>query len=112
KNLKIISTPVKNGHVLSQYIKEQRQQNKPDIIIASGDCYIGLLGYRLAKKLNAKFVFDVYDKYDEFGAYFNFFGFNLYKYLLNSSDICLFASKALAESLQKDVKKSIIVPNG
>jgi len=111
-SLAIISTPVKNGSVIKQYWQESRSKKKPEIIVASGDCYIGLLGYRLAKKLNAKFVFDVYDKYDEFGAYFNFFWFNSYQFLLRNSDICLFASKALAEYHQSKVKRFIIVPNG
>lgn len=111
-SLAIISTPVKNGSVIKQYWKESISKKKPDIIIASGDCYIGLLGYRLAKKINAKFIFDVYDKYDEFGGYIKRFWFDLYKYLLNKSDICLFASKALANHHQDQVKKFIIVPNG
>lgn len=111
-SLAIVSTPVKNGSVIKQYWQESRSKKKPDIIIASGDCYIGLLGYRLAKKLNAKFVFDVYDKYDEFGGYIKPFWFDLYKYLLKKSDICLFASKALAEHHQDKIKKFIIVPNG
>lgn len=111
-SLAIISTPVKNGSIIKQYWQESKSKKKPDIIIASGDCYIGLLGYRLAKQLNAKFVFDVYDKYDEFGGYIKPFWFDLYKYLLNKSDICLFASKALAEHHQGKVKKFIIVPNG
>lgn len=110
--LKIISTPVKNGKFFCQYKKEKINSNKPDVIIASGDCYIGFLGYRLAKMLNVKFIFDVYDKYNEFGGYFNVLGFDLYKYLLEKSDVCLFASKTLAEHHQDRVKKHIIVPNG
>lgn len=112
EELEIISTPVKNGSILKQYFKENYKKEKYDIVVASGDCYIGLLGYKLAEAHNAKFVFDVYDKYDEFGAYFNFFWFNSYQFLLKNSDICLFASKALAEYHQSKVKRFIIVPNG
>lgn len=99
ESLKIISTPVKNGRVFKQYWKESKGKNKPDIIVASGDCYIGLLGYYLAKKLNAKFVFDVYDKYDEFGAYIKHLGFDLFSYLLKKSDLRIFASQALLKQL-------------
>lgn len=109
--LRIISTPVRTGAALTQYIKEVRSKT-PDIIVASGDCYIGLMAYRLAKKLKAKFVFDVYDKYDEFGAYFNVLGFNSYKFLLKNSDLCLFSSNALEHSLRDIFKASHIVPNG
>lgn len=111
--LPIISTPVRTGRVLKQYIKESTSTTShPDIIVASGDCYIGLMAYLLAKTLKAKFVFDVYDKYDEFGAYFNFLGFNSYNFLLKNADLCLFSSKALEESLKNIVKESCIVPNG
>jgi glycosyltransferase involved in cell wall biosynthesis len=111
--LKIISSPVRTGEALKQYIKESSSTTSlPDVIVASGDCYIGLMAYRLAKILKAKFVFDVYDKYDEFGAYYNFLGFNSYKFLLKNSDLCLFSSKALEDSLKDIVKASCIVPNG
>ncbi len=111
--LTIISTPVRTGAVLTQYIKEAKTETSPpDIIVASGDCYIGLMAYRLAKKIKAKFVFDVYDKYDEFGAYFNFFGFNSYQFLLKNSDLCFFSSKALEKSLRGIFKSSCIVANG
>lgn len=97
--LEIVSTPVKNGSVFKQYWKESNGINKPDIVVASGDCYIGLLGYRLAKKLNAKFVFDVYDKYDEFGAYIKPLRFDLFSYLLKKSNLRVFASQALLKQL-------------
>lgn len=98
-SLAIISTPVKNGSVIKQYWQESRSKKKPDIIVASGDCYIGLLGYHLAKKLNAKFVFDVYDKYDEFGGYIKLLGIDIFSYLLKKSDLRMFASKALLKQL-------------
>lgn len=112
EELEIISTPVKNGFILKQYFKENYKKEKYDVVVASGDCYIGLLGYKLAKTHKAKFVFDIYDKYDEFGAYFNLFWFNSYQFLLKNSDVCLFASAALANSLKNSVKQSIIAPNG
>ena len=111
-SFKIISTPIRTGEAFKQYIKERRSISHPDVIVASGDCYIGLMAYRLAKKLNIKFIFDVYDKYDEFGAYFNFLGFNSYKFLLKNSDLCLFSSQALENSLKDIVKESCFVPNG
>lgn len=111
--LKITSTPIRTGAVLKQYIRESRSETPPpNIIVASGDCYIGLMAYQLAKKVKAKFVFDIYDKYDEFGAYFNFFGFNSYQFLLKNSDLCFFSSKALEKSLRGIFKSSCIVANG
>lgn len=113
EKLKITSTSIRTGEAIKQYIKEGKSSSSPpDVIVASGDCYIGLMAYRLAKKMNAKFVFDVYDKYDEFGAYFNFLGLNSYKFLLKNADLCLFASKALESSLKDTLKKSCVVANG
>ena len=97
--LKIISTPVKTGAVFYQYIKESIEREKYDIVIASGDCYIGLLGYILAISYKAKFIFDVYDKYDEFSGYVKPLGFDLFGFLLKKADIRFFASHALLQEL-------------
>lgn len=110
-NLKIISSPVKTGSVFKQYWLESNKSNKPDVIVASGDCYIGLLAYRLAKKIKAKFVFDVYDKYDEFGGYIKPLKFDLFSFLLKKSDLRMFASQALLKKLGA-VSKDIILING
>ena len=68
--LTIISTPVKNLAVFKHYLLGTYQTTQAiDMVIASGDCYIALMAQRIAKKLQAKFIFDVYDKYDEFSGY-------------------------------------------
>lgn len=101
--LSITSTPVKTLSIAAHYWNQGRR-NSPavDIVIASGDCYIALMAYRLAKKLKAKFVFDVYDKYDEFGGYIRPFGFDLFGYLIKKADMRLFASHALLRDLGQD----------
>ena len=111
-HLKIVSTPFKNGALIKKFFWEFLSNNKYGFVVASGDCYIGLLGYILAKLKKSKIVFDVYDKYDEFGAYFNFFGFNSYRFLLKNSDLCLFASRPLQQSLLSVVKDSHVALNG
>ncbi|GAB2878094.1 glycosyltransferase [Microbulbifer echini] len=90
----------------------QRKHEPNDIIVASGDCYIGLLAYNIAKQKRVKFVFDVYDKYDEFSGHFNLPGFNLLKFLISKANICLFASKKLMRELSQDQENDILVPNG
>lgn len=106
--LHIISTPVKNGMVFSQYLQENFSKNKYDIIMASGDCYIGLMAYLLAKSHKAKFVFDIYDKYDEFGGYIKPFGFDLFGFLLKKADIRLFASRILLQNLGQSQYDAIL----
>ena len=98
--LTITSTPVKNLAVFKHYLLGTYKNAQPiDIVIASGDCYIALMAQRIAKKLQAKFIFDVYDKYDEFGGYIKPLGFDLFGHLLKTADMRLFASHALLHSL-------------
>lgn len=115
-DLQVISTPVRNLAVLWRYLREVWRRNRfktvPDIVIASGDCYIGLMAYRLARQLGASFFFDVYDKYDEFGAYRQVVGFDPFRFLLTRADACFFASNLLMDDLGANVKKKILVPNG
>lgn len=106
--LSITSTPVKNLSVATHYWQQSRQRPAVDVVIASGDCYIAFMAYRLAQKLKAKFVFDVYDKYDEFGGYVRPFGFDLFGYLLKKADMRLFASHALLRDLGKDGTDAIL----
>nr|WP_306669965.1 glycosyltransferase family 4 protein [Acinetobacter sp. YH12154] len=100
--LSITSTPVKNLSLATHYWQQSRQRPAVDVVIASGDCYIAFMAYRLAQKLKTKFVFDVYDKYDEFGGYVRPFGFDLFGYLLKKADMRLFASHALLRDLGQD----------
>lgn len=107
--LNIISTPVKNLAVFCHYFSgNYKNSNTIDIVIASGDCYIGFMAQRLAKKLRARFVFDVYDKYDEFGGYIKPLGVDLFGHLLKTADMCLFASRALMQSLGQSARDSIL----
>lgn len=110
ENLQIITTPIFSLSFLSFFFEVIFK--RPKTIIASGDCYIGLLSFILAKITNTKFIFDVYDKYDTFSGYRNIFGINIYQFLLKNSDICLFASKKLLHDSTSQCKKTILAPNG
>lgn len=113
--LDVISTPVRNLAVIGHYARTSRNATKSartNVVVASGDCYIGLLGYRVAKRLRARFVFDVYDKYDEFGGYRRLPGFDPFQFLLRRADARLFASRALLEQVGYDPRRDFVVPNG
>lgn len=84
---------------------------RPKTIVASGDCYIGLLGLVLSKICFSKFVFDIYDKYDAFKGYRNFGFKNLLLFLIKNSNINFFASKLLAKEIHCNTPYKII-PNG
>lgn len=107
--LTITSTPVKNLAVFKHYLLGTYQTTQPiDMVIASGDCYIALMAQRIAKKLQAKFIFDVYDKYDEFSGYIKPLGFDLFGHLLKTADMRLFASHALLHSLGQPEHDAIL----
>lgn len=111
--LEIVSTPVRDLSVVWRWMKETRRgAGHPDVVVASGDCYIGLMAYSIARRLRARFVFDVYDKYDEFGAYHRLIGFDPFRFLLRKADTRLFASRALMHDLSQDKSRDALVPNG
>lgn len=114
--MNVTSTPVRGLHLIRQYYAEisgdSERGLRPTVVIASGDCYIGLLALRLATRLGAKFVFDVYDKYDEFGGYYRLPGFDPFQFLLTRADTCFFASHALMEKERHRTQCSVVVSNG
>lgn len=110
EKLKVKSTPIFSLFFIFSVLQTFFQ--RPKTIIASGDCYIGLLGFFLAKLTFSKFIFDVYDKYDSFAGYKNLLGINIYQFLLKKSDICFFASQKLLQDSALQCKKTLLVPNG
>lgn len=111
QNLKIISTPIFSIYFFFMLLKTI-VITRPKMIVASGDCYIGLLSFILAKLCCARFVFDVYDKYDTFKGYRNLGFKNLFHFLLKNANVCMFASNKLKNDSEKICKKTLLVPNG
>jgi glycosyltransferase involved in cell wall biosynthesis len=110
-NLKIKSVPIFSFYFLKEVLKNLASSKKKyDIVIASGDCYIGLLAYIFSARSKTPFVFDVYDKYDEFSGYHSLPGFNLFQFLLKKSAARMFANKRLMLDIGK--KCDIYLPNG
>lgn len=106
-----IRTPKSLLRLASHALGNDSAEHK-SIVIASGDAYVGLLGYLIARRRRTKFVFDVYDKYDEFGGYVRPLGFDLFGFLLRRADLCLFASSGLQAQLAPRCKATALVPNG
>ena len=85
---------------------------KPNVIIASGDSHIGYLGLRIARKLSARFVFDVYDDYRVFAGN-RIPGLKaMFRSAVQHADLVLCASSPLQDRLRKLNTASLIVPNG
>lgn len=110
--LNILSTPALGAGSLRQWAIEAFSSQKPHVVVASGDCYIGWMAYRLARRVRARFVFDVYDKYDEFTGYRRLPGFDPFDYLLRKSDSRLFASLSLLDRIGHQDERDHVVPNG
>jgi glycosyltransferase involved in cell wall biosynthesis len=110
EQLEITTTPIFS--LMFLYMIFKMIFKRPKLIIASGDCYIGLLGLALSRVIRSTFIFDVYDKYDTFAGYRNLFGINLYQLLLKKSDMCLFPSLKLLNDTNKICQKTFFVPNG
>ncbi len=89
-----------------------RRSRRPDVVVASGDCYIGLLGYLVARLRGARFVFDMYDRYDLFASYRKLPGFDPQTFLLRRADIVCFASASVREKYRGLARATCLVPNG
>src|SRR5690606_4464449 len=111
--LRIVSTPVGRSAFSHQALSALVcGQPRADLVVGSGDCYIGLLGLLVARRMRARFVFDVYDRYDEFAGYRTLPGFDLFKFLLQQADVRLFASRAVMEEMCISKGSDVLVPNG
>lgn len=84
---------------------------QPEIVVASGDCFTGLLGHWLTRGTDTRFVFDVYDDYRTFGAYRLFIGWDALGFLCGRADMVTYASRAMADGHDFD-NPAVVVPNG
>lgn len=90
-------------------LRRMADELDPEVIVASGDCFVGLVGWRLSNRRGARFVFDVYDDYRTFGAYRAFFGWDAFGFLVARASMTWYASHALAG---KQTSSRAVVPNG
>lgn len=87
--------------------------SKSDIIIASGDIYIGYVGFQIARRLRVRFVFDVYDYYPAFRIN-QFPGLtSIFKYTVKNADLVLCASESLKQTVLDGLNKNaLLIENG
>lgn len=115
ESLAIETTPVFRWRFFVRFFRAfsgRFRSTRPDVIIASGDCYLGLLAYIVARVSGAKFVFDVYDRYDVFDGYRRLPGFDPLTFLIRRADIAAFASAKVLDDFRSLAKRSLLVPNG
>lgn len=113
--LSIETTPVLRFRFFTRLIAactRIRRARRPDVVVASGDCYVGLLAYLIARCSRARLVFDVYDRYDVYDGYRRLPGFDPLSFLLRRADISTFASAKVLEELRPLARKTVLVMNG
>jgi len=100
---------------LYQFIRECNtllDNFKPDMIIASGDSYLGYLGLKLARERNIPFIFDVYDNYTVFGTNRIPGMKNLFLLAVRESNLVITAGRSLLNFVQDSAKQVISIENG
>jgi glycosyltransferase involved in cell wall biosynthesis len=115
EGLHVESTPVLRWRFFARCVSasfSRWSSRRPDIIVASGDCYTGLIAYLAAVLSGAKFVFDVYDRYDVFEGYRRLPGFDPLSFLLRRSWLATFASAKVLDDLKPLTRRTSLVPNG
>lgn len=113
--LHVETTPVLRWRFIVRLVTAclfSRRSQRPDVVVASGDCYIGLLGYLVARLRGARFVFDMYDRYDLFASYRKLPGFDPQTFLLCHADTVLFASASVEEKYRDMARSTHLVTNG
>jgi len=99
----------------SKFINECKEIIKnfePDILIASGDSYLGYLGLKIARKLEIPLVFDVYDDYTSFGSN-RLPGMKcLFYKATKNADLVITSSEPLRKKLQDFNKNILVIENG
>lgn len=89
----------------------KNKQQGVDIVISSGDTYIGLLGHWLAKYFGASSVFDLYDNYLSFKYNQNPLMKLVLYHAVKKSDLLVFASDNLRKNYPHYFNKSLTVEN-
>lgn len=92
-------------------LRSDAKRFRPDVIVASGDCFMGLAGLHLARVAASRFIFDVYDDYSSFKSYRAFGGWDALGHLLGRAELVLYASQSLA-ARHPASSRWLLVPNG
>jgi glycosyltransferase involved in cell wall biosynthesis len=86
---------------------------EPDVLIASGDIYIGYLGLWIARRLGVPFVYDVYDYYPSFRIN-RFKGLAwLFEHTVKNANLVLCASEPLLQKVLTELNQNtLLIENG
>lgn len=105
------ATPPRLPHLLFDLYRTARA-SEPDIVIASGDSHIGFIGKQLARRMRARFVYDVYDYYPAFSGN-RIPGMKaMFRSAVKGADLVLCASGPLQRILSPLNGHTLLIENG
>lgn len=104
-----VAGPGKLGKTLVELRRWLRERD-PEVIVASGDIYVGALAALLAG--HRPWLFDIYDDYRHFGASKIPGGRALFSRLVADAEHVLVASRPLASDLNSKARGITVVENG
>jgi glycosyltransferase involved in cell wall biosynthesis len=84
----------------------------PDVVMASADTHFGALALAMARRLGARFVFDVYDDYTVFASHRLPGMKTLFKAVVRRADLVVTVSEPLGDRLRGLNDRVLVVRNG
>lgn len=103
-----VSSPIKLVRTIKRIVAAKRF----DMVFASADQLVGMVGLFLARLMKMPFVFDIYDDYGAFGIS-RFPGMKwLFRQMVKRADYVCCVSVALRQQLLADNERVGIYPNG
>ena len=103
------SVPIWNPYAwYKKWIRDPVKAFSPDIVLASGDSHLGMIGHQIAREIGAAFVFDVYDDYSKFGTNRLPFVKGMFEKSIRQADLVVCASEPLKERIGH-ISKSIVI---
>jgi glycosyltransferase involved in cell wall biosynthesis len=108
------SLPLSPRHFFTFFIETYRSFKclSPDVLIASGDSYLGAVGLLYARMLRIPFIFDIYDDYTTFGSCKIPGMIKLLYYSIRKADLVITASISLRRQISQFNESVLTIENG
>lgn len=114
-DLRFFIMPVSFSSILSflNQTKKLIKKEKYDVIVATSDPLIGILGNKLSKKFNIPLVYDLQDNFETYDTYKFHFVPKLHRKAVEDADVVLAVSESLKNYISQTRKKPIyVIQNG
>lgn len=108
------SLPLSPRHFFEFFTEAYRrfQGFRPDVLISSGDSYLGAVGLLYARLLKIPFVFDIYDDYTAFASSKVPGMTRLFYFAIRKADLVVTASVPLQRRISQFNESVLVIENG